>query len=635
MSRDGQEVLRDPVAQALQRAVAGRFSLERELGRGGMGLVYLARDVRLERPVAIKLLAPELAARADMRARFLREARAAARCFHPHIVPVHAVEELGDLAWLVMAWVRGESLARRLRHDGPLSAPDVRRLAREMGWALAYAHERGVVHRDVKPDNILVEDVSGRFLLTDFGIARLGDDGHTPVDGVLGTARYMAPEQALGEAVDGRADLYALGITLHVAATGRAPFEGDAAAALLVQHATAPAPPIAARAPQLSTGLAHAIDRCLAKEPSRRFPNAEAFVAAIDADEPPLHAHAPALLPVRRHLSAAAGLAGWAGIVYATSVLVAFAEGDGWGANLTRSIGEVFTLIVGALATTRAGEGLLDARRALRRGHTADEIDAVLAEREPREAKAAPHVGRALAWLAGGVGMAILHPSLTNVEFARLLERAAEALGVPLAFGSALETLVGMVGTIAPLLMLAKGGGSLVTRWREQRGEAALAPLRRAFARLAGWRLPPRETRVLPSSDRTELRLDRDVAAAVAALAPAQRAQFADVPALARDLAAQIGTLRADVARLEDDLAEAAPDAAARASLQSAHAEHLERLQTAIAALEQLRLDILALPGDTATGTLTAQVDHVHDIARRVAAQLDVERLLSRTPTPT
>jgi hypothetical protein len=159
--------------------------------------------------------------------------------------------------------------------------------------------------------------------------------------------------------------------------------------------------------------------------------------------------------------------------------------------------------------------------------------------------------------------------------------------------------------------------------------------VRRAFARIAAWRLPARDTRVLPSSDRTELRLDRDVAAAVAALAPAQRAQFADVTALARDLAAEVGTLRADVARLEADMAEAAPASAAHAALQATHAERLQRLETAIAALEQLRLDVLSLPADSTPGALTDQLDRAHDIARRVAAQLDVQRLLSRTPTPT
>jgi serine/threonine-protein kinase len=632
-------MLRDPDTLTLQRALAGRFSIERELGRGGMGVVYLARDVRLERPVAIKQLAPALATRPDMRARFLREARAAARCFHPHIVPVHAVEEQGDLAWLVMAWVRGESLASRLRREGPLAAPEVHRLASEMGWALAYAHERGVVHRDVKPDNILVEDVSGRFLLTDFGIARLGDDAHTPVDGVLGTARYMAPEQALGDMVDGRADLYALGITLHVAATGRAPFESDAAAALLVQHVTEAAPPIGARAPQLTPALARAIDRCLAKAVEHRFANAEAFLAALQADAASVAPVTPSLLAIRRHLAAAAGLTGWAGIILLTGRIIAFAEGGGLGASITRSVGEAFALIVGALAVARIAEGLHDARRALRRGHTADEVAAALAEPSPEPSRAAMPAARTAAWLAGGVGMAYLHPFLTAVDVALALERVTTVLGVPLAVGAALETVIGMVGTIAPLLMLAKGGAALASRVRERLGDSVLAPLRRTFTRLAGWRLPEQTRRVLPSSDRTEWRLDRDVAAAVAALAPAQREAFADVPSLARTLAQQVSALRAEVARFEDAHAEAAyaesaHDAARREAFQRAHADRLQRLETAVAALEQLRLDVLALPRNSPAGALTEQIERVHDIARRVSAQLEVQQLLAHTPTP-
>ncbi|HSC98677.1 MAG TPA: serine/threonine-protein kinase, partial [Casimicrobiaceae bacterium] len=192
----------------------------------------------LERPVAIKVLAPSLAARHDMRARFLREARIAAQCFHPHIVPIHAVEEAEDLAWIVMAYVRGETLADRLRRSGPLDADEVRRLAREVGWALSYAHQRGVVHRDIKPENLLIDASTDRYVIADFGIALGNDQLVTPAGGAVpGTARYMAPEQAFGEAVDGRADLYALGVTLFVAATGRAPFEAPTAMALVTQHA--------------------------------------------------------------------------------------------------------------------------------------------------------------------------------------------------------------------------------------------------------------------------------------------------------------------------------------------------------------------------------------------------------------
>ena len=222
----------------LQEVLAGRFSIEREIGRGGMSVVFLARDVRLERHVAIKLLAPALAVRTDMRRRFLREARIAAQCFHPHIVPIHSVEEHGDLAWFVMSYVRGETLAQRVARTGAQSPELVERVAREMGWALAYAHERGVVHRDIKPENILLEQGTDRSLLSDFGIAFVDDPTRTPPTGeVAGTASYMAPEQALGEAVDGRADIYALGVTLFVAAKGRHPFSGASSMAMIVQHA--------------------------------------------------------------------------------------------------------------------------------------------------------------------------------------------------------------------------------------------------------------------------------------------------------------------------------------------------------------------------------------------------------------
>src|SRR4051812_25597995 len=144
----------DPLFLAFQEAVAGRYSLERELGRGGMGVVYLAREVRLDRPVAIKLLPPELAAHANLRDRFTREARTAARLSHPYIVPIHAVDEIGGFVFYVMAYVDGETLGQRVQHRGALPAQEVTRILREVAWALAYAHAQGVVHRDIKPANI-------------------------------------------------------------------------------------------------------------------------------------------------------------------------------------------------------------------------------------------------------------------------------------------------------------------------------------------------------------------------------------------------------------------------------------------------------------------------------------------------
>ena len=190
---------------ALQEAVAGRYAVERELGRGGMGVVFLARDLALDRLVAIKLLPPALAASADRRARFLREARTAARLSHPNIVPIHSVEESDGLVFFVMGYVAGETLGERVRRHGRLPAAEVTQVVREVAWALAYAHRQGVVHRDVKPENILLEREGGRAMVTDFGIAQVsGDAADTPAGQVVGTARAVSPEQAAGEPVDGR-----------------------------------------------------------------------------------------------------------------------------------------------------------------------------------------------------------------------------------------------------------------------------------------------------------------------------------------------------------------------------------------------------------------------------------------------
>src|SRR3954468_15210215 len=267
----------------LQAALAGEYSLQRELGRGGMGVVYLARDVQLDRDVAIKVLPTHLAHTASACDRFLREARTAAGLSHPHIVPIHRVGEAGGFVFFVMSYVQGETLGDRLRTRGPLSPAEATRVLREVAWALAYAHGRGIVHRDVKPDNIMLEAGTGRALVTDFGIAHAGEDDRVATDPgkIMGTAHFMSPEQAANEPVDGRSDIYSLGVVGYLAVSGRLPFESANLPALLVRQATQPAPGVTRVAPGLPPELASAIDRCLDRDPAARFVDGEAMAAAL------------------------------------------------------------------------------------------------------------------------------------------------------------------------------------------------------------------------------------------------------------------------------------------------------------------------------------------------------------------
>jgi serine/threonine protein kinase len=266
----------------IRSALSGQYEILRELGRGGMGIVLLARDERLDRLVALKVLPPQLAKQEETKERFLREARMAAQLSHPNIVPVYRADEINGFAFFAMGFVEGETLGERIRDRGALPAADVVRVLREVAWALAYAHARGIVHRDVKPDNILLERGSGRSVVTDFGIARsdfnpaLTQDGH-----VLGTVHFMSPEQASGEPLDGRSDLYALGCIGFLALSGRLPFEGSAPQAILVAHATKEPPSLRSVAPAVPPALAAVIDQCLRKRADDRFANGEELADAL------------------------------------------------------------------------------------------------------------------------------------------------------------------------------------------------------------------------------------------------------------------------------------------------------------------------------------------------------------------
>jgi Protein kinase domain len=405
-----------PEFLALQELLAGRYSIERELGRGGMGIVLLARDVALDRPVAIKLLPPHLAALPDERDRFLQEARTAAGLAHPNIVPIHLVEAHGDLVFFVMGFVDGETLRDRVERAGPLPPRLATKLLQEVAWALGAAHQRGVIHRDVKPDNIMIERATERAVVTDFGIALGSRAGKAESPGsVTGTARYMSPEQACGEPVDARSDLYSLGATFFYALTGRAPFEAANLPAIITKHVYEPAPQVVALRPEVPAKLSTVVDRLLRKAPSERFQTAD-DLARVAGELRGRDFRAPPLLRAFVRNAQVSTL------VLLASVLA----GKGMG-------------IIGGILLFQL---VVVARRLLKDGYTFGDIRAaLLAERQVQQEEHdvikrrswflrldslwyriwAGRAGRAFFWLAGIGLKATARPALPSVERTELV----------------------------------------------------------------------------------------------------------------------------------------------------------------------------------------------------------------------
>ncbi len=603
--------------------MAGRYALERELGRGGMGIVFLARDLALDRLVAIKLLPPTLAADPARRARFLLEARTAARLSHPNIVPIHAVEEAGGLVFFVMGYVAGETLGERVRRSGRRPANEVVAVVREVAWALAYAHRHGVVHRDVKPENILLEREGGRAMVTDFGIAQVAERADdTPAGQVVGTARAVSPEQASGEPVDGRSDLYALGVAAFYATTAEWPFDGDSAAAILAQHLTQEPPPILGLRPDLPPGLAAAIERCLAKSPADRYASGEELAAALGSALPAQRqVPAPAARAARELHELGTDMAGYGTVLLLVVALEIVGSTIGYGGALGG-----FASVFASIARVGVGIGMISLagvrkvtafraiRDALRRGYDfADIRAALLAPEDPappisgaRKAATAAGwlaafgaAGAAWFWLDSAAGQQWNGLVQTVVQFAVIL--------VPLAAGR---------WAAARLTAPSAKGPSLWDRWWAGR-------LGRWMVRLAGGK---GERAAVAGAEPTELALGRAAEALFRALSAGEQARLAEVPAVLRRLEADIQALR----RQETALATAQIGAAGRnaqaAQLEAARQANRARQATALAAMDSLRLDLLRATAGQAVGPgLTEHLEAAQRIGREVDARAELD----------
>jgi eukaryotic-like serine/threonine-protein kinase len=262
--------------------LSGRYRLESKLGSGGMSTVYLARDETLQRWVAVKVMHREMSDQPDQLERFRREARAVAQLSHPNVVAVIDAGEDGGYPYIVFEHVEGETLKQRIDRLGRLPVDEAAAYGIEVGRGLAAAHAHRLIHRDVKPQNVLI-DADGRAKVTDFGIARsLESDGLTKTGRVLGTTDYVAPEQAMGQAVDARCDVYSLGVLLYEMLTGEVPFQADTLVGVAMKHVNEEMPDVQERCPGVSSALAAVIERATAKEPKKRYPDMIAMLADLE-----------------------------------------------------------------------------------------------------------------------------------------------------------------------------------------------------------------------------------------------------------------------------------------------------------------------------------------------------------------
>jgi serine/threonine-protein kinase len=640
---------------ALQQVLAGEYSLDREIGRGGMGVVYLAREVRLARPVAIKVLPPSLAARPDLREAFLREARTAAALTHPNIVPVYAAGERGGFVYIAMAFVEGTTLGERIRSRGPLLPGQAARVLREVAWALAYAHGAGIVHRDVTAENILLERGSERALVMDFGIASAMQTNALSADGrVMGNAHYVSPEQASGEPLDARSDLYSLGIAGYYALTGRLPFDGESSAEVVTQQLTAQAPSITSVAPSVPPRLAAAVERCLHKLPLRRYRNAESFAEAIDlAFEHAKEIPAPLRSWISQGEKELPARVAFVGIGATSGISFAFLVAAGMHASLAPVILAFlgpFTLATGISFIPSASR----LRRVLGDGYLVDDLHAAMREHQLARAEeleyerrqASPRFRsamRVLFWSSIGataIGASMMWQTqalygIRGVATQLLWEAETSSYMTLFAALSALTlSSVALGGEFVRLHVADRLTTRAITFWKGKWGARV--------GKLVSLGLKPANRPTIGMPLLTEVALGRATDHLFEALPKSSRRELSALPQTVRRLESDAGRLRDSIGKLDDQLAmfDRGGDALhederrrVAEELRGTRAAAAGRLSATVTALENIRLDLLRLQmGSAGIESVTASLDAARrigdQIAETLAAQAIVEQLL-------
>jgi len=633
--------LPDPVFIAFQSALAGRYSIDRELGRGGMGIVYLAHEVHLDRLVAIKLLPPERAMDPALRERFLREARLAAKLSHPNIIPIHSVAESGEFVYYVMAFVDGETLAERVRARGPLTGTDGARVLREVAWALGHAHAQGLVHRDVKPDNILLEAGTGRALVADFGIAAATAD--TGTHGIAGTPEFMSPEQATGAAIDARSDLYSLGATAFYAFSGRLPFEGHTATEVLAKHATEAAPALASSGVAVPRKIAALVERCLAKDPMHRPANAEAV-----ADQLGLAMEQRRELPValRAFVKRNSRMDGGGTLI--TAFLLA-----GGAVTIAPVYGGrvAFASLIAGATLAPLGFMVNAARRLLRQGFSYGDV-APAYQREREQASEELAVDRqrgpvllervlkataVTAFSVFGLSVAtIIGIGLTNVPISPPFN--GRSLMNVLSTLAGLGGMIGGPSTLGYLALLQRrtdvDTGFWARVWRGPLGRLAFS-----IAKGTGGARPA----VAAMTHRaTELSLGLAAEQLFESLPKATRESLHELPDVLQRLQSDAQSLRKRYESLQEALSGTIAEGPEFDDLREMRGEVQARLSEAVGTLETLRLGLLRLHAGSATVEgLTTHLGFAAEVsaqvARLVSAHHDVERALRfpSDPAPT